>query len=317
MRGDRGVRRSRHAATSLRGRPRGRLRAMTDAALEDLAAPDAPGLRPVEGAREAGVAAPGSRRRGSWRARAAPASRRTTGRGPRPGTAGAPHRGRGHRGAGSPRRAPRSRGARVGGGTSGGRSSAALPLLLVPRLRRPAGTRRPVVGCRVARTKRKAADPGVRVPRPRGGPVERASSVVSPRGGSRGRGAVDGAVGDRRRRAASGAPVSMARDEPRLRCRRADAAVPLADDSWTAARGWRRRLTDAAGRRRGPRRDGGRSRPGRGAGGGRGPRWSSVDHHGAPSSPWSGPAGRPGSLGLQLVCAGTLMSRRPKRGQTN
>ena len=37
-----------HAATSLRGRPRGRLRAITAPLSEDLAAPDAPGLGPLE-----------------------------------------------------------------------------------------------------------------------------------------------------------------------------------------------------------------------------------------------------------------------------
>src|SRR5919112_6175677 len=72
----------------------------------------------------------GTRRTGSWPAPAGRGSRRTTVPGPPPGTAAgaAPARG--------PvvwvvSAAPRSRGARVGGGTSGGRSSAALPLLLV------------------------------------------------------------------------------------------------------------------------------------------------------------------------------------------
>ena len=57
---------------TLRGRPRGRLRAMTDAALEDLAAPDAPGLRRGRGRLPGRRPGPGSRRRSSWPARAGP-----------------------------------------------------------------------------------------------------------------------------------------------------------------------------------------------------------------------------------------------------
>src|SRR4051794_17911292 len=160
-------------------------------------------------ARRGRVRRPGRRpardspRRSSWPAPAGQGSPRTTGRGPPHGTAGGAEPVRGpppHAAVSGPSRPSvschRSGGARVGGGTSDGRSSATLPLLLFWVLRRPAGFRRPVVGAG-CRRKKKTADPGVRVPRPRGGPVERLA-LWSPRGGDPEGGAVvPGVVGGR------------------------------------------------------------------------------------------------------------------------
>ena len=147
-----------HAATSLRGRPRGRLRADRRAALEDLAAPDAPRLAAVEGAGEAGVAnrAVGAealgelelrRRLGEPQVRVLDPARQRRRIGAR--ATGVWGRLGGEPGPGSPGR--RSR-------TSGGRSSAALPLLL--RLRWPAETADRWSACRVIADGGKAADPG-------------------------------------------------------------------------------------------------------------------------------------------------------------
>src|SRR4051794_15334635 len=162
-----------------------------------------------------------SPRRSSSPAPAGQASPRTTGRGPLHGTArdAGPVRGPRSCAAVSGRSRPpvscrRSGGARVGGGTSGGRSSATLPLLLFSVLRRPAGFRRPVVGPGAAE-RRKAADPGVRVPRPRGGPVERLA-LRSPRGGDPEGGAV--VVGGVR-----GRDAGLLHSRNQLRERRTDA----------------------------------------------------------------------------------------------
>src|SRR3954452_3114497 len=105
----------------------------------------------------------GSRRTGSWPARAVPGSRRTTAPGPPPGTARGAGPARGPVGWVASAGNPRSRGARLGGGTSGVRSSGALPLLLVLVVcdgRREPADRASVLGCRNKEEGRGSRDTG-------------------------------------------------------------------------------------------------------------------------------------------------------------
>src|SRR3954454_676523 len=104
----------------------------------------------------------GSRRTGSWPARAVPGSRRTTAPGPPPGTAGGAGPARGPVGWLASAGNPRSRGARFGGGTSGVRSSGALPLLVLVVCdgRREPADRGSVPGCRNKEEGRGSRDTG-------------------------------------------------------------------------------------------------------------------------------------------------------------
>src|SRR4051794_5325459 len=160
------------------------------AAFEDLAAPDAPRLTPVQRAREAGVPdrAVTAQDFGLLELRRALGEPQLRVRLPA-------------------RQRPADRPGRRGGGSSGGGPPG--PGELGPAVGRRAVDRllhcrpssfsvsataggSPPTGdrCRGTATKRKAADPGVRVPRPRGGPVERLA-LRSPRGVDPEGGAVD------------------------------------------------------------------------------------------------------------------------------
>src|SRR3954454_8502718 len=105
----------------------------------------------------------GSRRTGSWPARAVPGARRTTAPGPPPGTARGAEPARGPVGWVASAGNPRSRGGRLGGGPSGVRSSGALPLLLVLVVcdgRREPADRGSVPGCRNKEEGRGSRDTG-------------------------------------------------------------------------------------------------------------------------------------------------------------
>ena len=179
---------------------------------------------------------------------------------------------------------------------AGGRSSAALPLLLfsVCDGRRGPADRWSGPG---AAERRKAADPGVRVPRPRGGPVERLA-LWSPRGGDPEGGAVVlGEVGGRERGAAARRARRARQPDGRAqRCRR-----------W---RPCRRRLSNALTPTRQPSAAHGEATQAEECR--RGRRSTDVLVIGPP--PLGADPGRAAGIerGVQLVCDGTLGPPRPR-----
>ena len=121
-------------------------------ALEDLSTPDTPGLLLARPRQRGTRSAADTRRTGTWPAPALRASRRTTGQGRSSGREARPARPPGSNGGATP--------------DSSSRSPFSFDLVdrLVDSLS-SAGETEP------RRAKNKAADPGVRVPRPRGKPV--------------------------------------------------------------------------------------------------------------------------------------------------